>query len=99
MPFQPSDGWLLATLYLLKEPSTRDQLTKTAMAANHALTDDEIDGGIVRLQEAGFAEFLGCEKYMITPKGRDFVRAAHADDPPRISALMFAVQAEMENRH
>ena len=100
MPFAPSDGWLLAALYLLKEPATRSDVIKVGDAINHALfTDDEIDGGIVRLQDAGLAEFLGCDKYRITTEGRAFVRAAHTDDPPRIPEVMFAVTRALEARN
>ena len=71
-PVAPSDGWLLAALYQLKEPAATPQIKGVALAMGRSLTEEMIDESIVRLQEAGLAEFLGCEKYMITEEGRRF---------------------------
>ena len=52
--FEWSDAWLLLSLIYSGEPADRDRLRAIGDFINHAiLTDEELDGGLARLQREG----------------------------------------------
>ncbi|MGC3968499.1 MAG: hypothetical protein QM775_14310 [Pirellulales bacterium] len=54
--FHTSDAWLLLSLIYAREPSDRDHLRVVGDFINHAIfTDEELDGGLDRLMQAGHA--------------------------------------------
>ena len=54
--FVSSDAWLLLTLIYCRDFADRQRLLQTGDAINHAIfTDEELEGGLARLQNAGYA--------------------------------------------
>ena len=54
MTFVSSDAWLLLSLIYSRESADRDRLRSIGDFINHAIfTDEELDGGLARLQYAG----------------------------------------------
>jgi hypothetical protein len=54
--FEWSDAWLLLSLIYSGESADRDRLRAIGDFINHSIfTDEELDGGLTRLQEAGHA--------------------------------------------
>lgn len=55
-PFVWSDAWVLLSLIYARVPSTRPHLRSVGDHINHAVfTEEELEGGIQRLQAAGYA--------------------------------------------
>ena len=55
MMFVWSDAWLLLSLIYSRESADRERLRSIGDFINHAIfTDEELDGGLVRLQHAGY---------------------------------------------
>lgn len=55
-----SDAWLLLSLIYSGEPADRERLRSIGDFINHALfTDEELDGGLARLQQAGHVTVHG----------------------------------------
>lgn len=51
-----SDAWLLLSLIYARDPAGRDHIRAVGDFINHAIfTDEELDGGLARLLEAGHA--------------------------------------------
>ena len=58
-----SDAWLLLSLICSAEPADRERLRAIGDHINHAIfTDEELEGGLTRLQRAGHVTALG-DKY------------------------------------
>lgn len=63
MMFVWSDAWLLLSLIYSGEPADHERLRSIGDHINHAIfTDEELDGGLARLQRAGHVSALG-DKY------------------------------------
>jgi hypothetical protein len=55
-----SDAWLLLSLIYSGEPADRQRLRSIGDFINHAIfTDEELDGGLARLQQAGYVSVHG----------------------------------------
>jgi hypothetical protein len=62
-----SDAWLLLSLIYSREPADRERLRFIGDSINHAIfTDEELDGGLARLQRAGHA-VADDDKYSASP--------------------------------
>jgi len=65
--FEWSDAWLLLSIIYSWEPADRDRLRAIGDFINHAiLTDEELDGGLARLQHEGHVIANG-NKYSPSP--------------------------------
>lgn len=63
MLFVWSDAWLLLSVIYSGEPADRKRLRSIGDFINHAIfTDEELEGGLARLQRAGHVIAVG-EKY------------------------------------
>ena len=50
-----SDAWLLLALIYAQEPADRERISRVGDGINHApFTDEELEGGLQRLQAAGY---------------------------------------------
>jgi hypothetical protein len=55
-----SDAWLLLSLIYSGEPADRERVRSIGDFINHAIfTDEELDGGLARLQCAGYVSAVG----------------------------------------
>jgi hypothetical protein len=92
VPFVWSDAWLLLALLYAGGPADRRLLREIGDGINHAIfTDAELDGGLARLQDAGYAAGhdgtyvaapIACEWFAASrPKhgtiGKDLERVTH----------------------
>lgn len=62
-----SDAWLLLALIYAGEPADRQRISRVGDGIQHALlTEEELDGGLQRLQAAGYVAEAE-ERYWPTP--------------------------------
>jgi hypothetical protein len=86
--FLGSDAWLLLALLYAKEPADRKRIVEVGDAINHAIfTDEELEGGLARLQAAGHA---------ITRDGRHCPAQGVAEWFERISPKRSPIHKDME---
>ena len=73
-----SDAWLLLSLIYSREPADRERLRSIGDFINHAIfTDEELEGGLRRLQRAGHAVAEG-DTYAAAPAVLAWYAAATA---------------------
>jgi len=70
--FLDSDAWLLLSLIYAPEACNHHQLRAVGDYINHAIfTDEEIDGGLARLVQAGYVTEVS-DRYFPTEHVRDW---------------------------
>jgi len=76
--FAWSDAWLLLSLIYSGESADRERLRSVGDFINHAIfTDEELDGGVARLQRAGHVVAEG-DRYSPSPAVLAWYSAATA---------------------